>query len=60
MLPYALRDVGRCYLLKGSLDSASFYYQDAIDVALQLNDHKKYSGINAEWTGARLAHGKIR
>ncbi|MEG2594279.1 MAG: tetratricopeptide repeat protein [Bacteroides sp.] len=58
MLPYALRDVGRCYLLKGSLDSASFYYQDAIDVALQLNDHKKYSGINAEWTGALWRMGK--
>ena len=58
MLPYALRDVGRCYLLKGTLDSASFYYQDAIDVALQLNDHKKYSGINAEWTGALWRMGK--
>lgn len=58
MLPYALRDVGRCYLLKGTLDSASFYYQDAIDVALQLNDHKKYSGINAEWTGALWCMGK--
>lgn len=52
MLPYALRDVGRCHLLEDALDSASFYYQEAIDVALQLNDHKKYSGINAEWTGS--------
>lgn len=48
-LVYAERDMGRIYLLKGQQDSASFYYQQAINDAFNYSKSDVYKDIVSEW-----------
>ena len=46
---YAERDMGRIYLLEGRQDSASLYYQQAINDALSYSKSDIYKDIVSEW-----------
>lgn len=35
---YSLREIGTCYLLLGKLDSSMLFYQNALNLSVQLND----------------------
>ena len=48
-LVYAERDMGRIYLLEGRQDSASLYYQQAINDALSYSKSDIYKDIVSEW-----------
>ena len=48
-LVYAERDMGRIYLLEGRQDSASLYYQQAINDALSYFKSDIYKDIVSEW-----------